>query len=156
MATAIIRKHLREENIEVPKIMISRSHHFFAPSVKGSYYGMFYLFNPETKGGPRNKNLTEVTSEYHRSNINNYPKFKKYMNDFVDVAAYEHTKFEEMLRAKSIHLLDFSQFDIKKPIKEIKTTDQNLIKDLGTLNELYKSEVLTKEEFEKAKKKVLN
>jgi hypothetical protein len=78
------------------------------------------------------------------------------MNDFVDVAAYEHTKFEEMLRAKSIHLLDFSQFDIKKPIKEIKTTDQNLIKDLGTLNELYKSEVLTKEEFEKAKKKVLN
>ena len=157
-ATAVIRKHLRDSNIEVPKIMISRYHAFFAPSVKGSYYGIFYLFNPETQGGPKNKYLTEVTSEYHRSNINNYPKFKKYMDDFVNVAAYEHAKFEEMVGAKLHHLLDLSQFDIdiEESIKESKTTSSNLATELKELNELYKSGALTKEEFKKAKKKLLN
>ena len=34
--------------------------------------------------------------------------------------------------------------------------DNNFIKQLEQLNSLYKSGVLTKEEFEKAKKKILN
>ena len=65
-STAIIRKYLREHNIEVPKMMLSRGHHFFATSVIDSYYGVFYLFNPDTQGGKKNKFLTENTSEYHR------------------------------------------------------------------------------------------
>ena len=155
-ATAIIRKYLREENIEVPKIMIGRSHGFFAPSVKDSYYGIFYVFNPETQGGPKSKFLTEDTNEYHRSNISNYPKFKKYMDDFVNTAAYEHTKFQEMVRAKSQHLLDLSQFDIdiEEPTKETKSSD--LINELKELNELYQEGALTKKEFEKAKRKLLD
>jgi len=43
---------------------------------------------------------------------------------------------------------------IKK--KEIKTSDKNLTQKLKELNELYKSGALTKEEFEKAKEKLLN
>ena len=154
--TAIIRKYLREENIEVPKIMIGRSHNFFAPSVKDSYYGIFYVFNPETQGGPKSKFLTEDTNEYHRSNISNYPKFKKYMDDFVNSAAYEHAKFEEMVRAKSQHLLDLSEFDIniEEPTKETKSSD--LVNELKKLNELYQEGALTEKEFEKAKKKLLN
>ena len=154
--TAIIRKYLREENIEVPKIMIGRSHGFFAPSVKDSYYGIFYVFNPETQGGPKSKFLTEDTNEYHRSNISNYPKFKKYMDDFVNSAAYEHAKFEEMVRAKSQHLLDLSEFDIniEEPTKETKSSD--LVNELKKLNELYQEGALTKKEFEKAKRKLLD
>ena len=80
------------------------------------------------------------------------------MDDFLNVAAYEHTKFEEVVRAKSQHLLDLSQFDIdiEEPIKEFKTTSSNLTKELKELNELYKSGALTKEEYTKAKKKLLN
>ena len=154
--TAIIRKYLREENIEVPKIMIGRSHNFFAPSVKDSYYGIFYVFNPETQGGPKSKFLTEDTNEYHRSNISNYPKFKKYMDDFVNSAAYEHAKFEEMVRAKSQHLLDLSEFDIniEEPTKETKSSD--LVNELKKLNELYQEGALTKKEFEKAKRRLLD
>ena len=44
--------------------------------------------------------------------------------------------------------------EIKK--KEIKTSDKNLTQKLKELNELYKSGALTKEEFEKAKEKLLN
>ncbi len=34
--------------------------------------------------------------------------------------------------------------------------NKNIVDQLNSLNELYKSGVLTKEEFEKAKKKILN
>ena len=81
------------------------------------------MFNPETHGAPKSRFFSEDASEYHRANINNFPKFKKYMDDFLNVAAYEHTKFEEVVRAKSQHLLDLSQFDIEEPIKETKTTN---------------------------------
>jgi len=44
----------------------------------------------------------------------------------------------------------------KKATENTKTSDINVIQTLKELNELYKSGVLTKEEFEKAKKKLLN
>ena len=156
-STAIIRKYLREHNIEVPKIMLSRSHNFFATSIIDSFYGVFYMFNPETQGGPKNKFLTENTSEFHRSNIQNYPKHKKYMEDFVINAVYEHKKFEEMVHAKSRHLLDFSEYSIEEPINTTTTTfSSQLTEQLKELHELYKAGVLTQEEFTKAKKKLLN
>jgi hypothetical protein len=43
-----------------------------------------------------------------------------------------------------------------KKIETTSTTSSNLTKELKELNELYKSGALTKEEFEKAKKKLLN
>ncbi len=44
----------------------------------------------------------------------------------------------------------------KKASENTKTSDIDVIQTLKELNELYKSGVLTKEEFEKAKKKLLN
>ena len=158
-STAIIRKYLREHNIEVPKMTLSRGHHFFATSVIDSYYGVFYLFNPETQGGPKNKFLTENTSEYHRSNIENYPKHKKYMEDFVISAVYEQKKFEKMVHAKSRHVLDFSEYNIEEPSNTTTTTTTSgsqLTEQLKELKQLYDDGVLTKEEFTKAKKKLLD
>ena len=158
-ATAVIRKYLRENNVDVPKIMISRSHNFFATTVIDSYYGIFYLFNPETQGGPKNKFLTENTSEFHRSNIENYPKHKKYMEDFVISAVYEQKKFEKMVHAKSRHVLDFSEYNIEEPSNTTTTTTTSgsqLTKQLKELKQLYDDGVLTQEEFTKAKKKLLN
>ena len=44
----------------------------------------------------------------------------------------------------------------KKETSEKKVDDDNIVKKLKELNELYKSGVLSKEEFDKAKKKILN
>ena len=44
----------------------------------------------------------------------------------------------------------------KKKAEETKTTSTGLTEELKELNKLYKEGVLTKEEFEKAKKKLLN
>ena len=61
-----------------------------------------------------------------------------------------------MVRAKSQHLLDLSEFDIniEEPTKETKSSD--LVNELKKLNELYQEGALTKKEFEKAKRKLLD
>jgi hypothetical protein len=48
-------------------------------------------------------------------------------------------------------------FNQKIPIKNVsKSNDEDIVEKLQKLNDLYKSGALTKEEFEKAKKKILN
>ena len=156
-ATSFIRKYFRDNNIEVPKIMLSRYHGFLAASVKDSYYGIFYVFNPETHGAPKNKFFTEDSSEYHRANINNFPKKKKYIEDFIISAAYEHKKFEKIVRARPRHLLNFSEYNIEEISKKTTTASgSQLTEQLKALKQLYDDGVLTKEEFTKAKKKILN
>ena len=64
----------------------------------------------------------------------------------------EHSFLEEQLGANSDFKLDFS--DLNVSIQSESST--NFIQDLNKINELYKSGILNAEEFEKAKKKLLN
>ena len=67
---------------------------------------------------------------------------------YVDCSKF-NSKFNKMIKPI------FSR--VEKKINDIKISpDNNLVDQLKSLNELYKSGVLTKEEFEKAKKKILN
>ena len=67
---------------------------------------------------------------------------------YVDCSKF-NSKFNKMIKPI------FSR--VEKKTNDIKiSTDNNLVDQLKSLNELYKSGVLTKEEFEKAKKKILN
>ena len=59
------------------------------------------------------------------------------------------SKFNKITRESFINSVSTNS---KKKISQ----DSNFIDQLEQLNELYKSGVLTKEEFEKAKKKILN
>jgi hypothetical protein len=156
---AKIRKYLETNNISYPRIMLLRNHDFFAMRVDDSYIGMSFLIDPEIIGGPKSNYAKEETSEYHKDNINEFPDHKKFMNNFTKNAAIEHKIFEKNLGAKREHLLDFSQIGVNQ-IKKIETinTDvsSDIISELKILNELYKSGALSKEEFIKAKKKILN
>ena len=49
-----------------------------------------------------------------------------------------------------------SKYGVAEAIEETKTTSSNVTKELEKLNELYKSGAITKEEFDKAKKILLN
>ena len=61
------------------------------------------------------------------------------------------------LKAKKHHKLDFSQYNIGEVNKTKKiTSDFNLTEELLELKQLYDDGVLTKEEFTKAKEKLLN
>ena len=64
------------------------------------------------------------------------------------------TKTKTMTKAKNPHKLSLNEY-ILDTKKEIKFEDQ-ILDQLNKLNDLFKSGVLTKEEFTKAKKKLLN
>ena len=68
---------------------------------------------------------------------------------FVECSKF-NTKFNKMITPVFSTKLQIAD-DIKKTVD-----DNNIVGQLNSLNELYKSGVLTKEEFEKAKKKILN
>ena len=49
-----------------------------------------------------------------------------------------------------------SQIDTKEETENLSANSQNLTNELNKLNELFESGALTQEEFEKAKKKILD
>ena len=157
--TAILRKWLRERNIKVPKIMLGSYGVYYAPQVRDTYYSWGHSIDPEFFGASKNKFFSEEESEYHPYNINRFPDKKQFMNDWIITAAKFHKSMELILKAKEHHKLDFSEYDIDEPSNTITTTTTSgsqLTKQLKELKQLYDDGVLTKEEFTKAKKKLLN
>ena len=157
------RKFIKENNIQLPDIMLQSSHAYFSRTVSNFLYTVAYIDNPLYFNGPQHKFSTEDSSEYHPSNINNNPKFKKYMDNFIKISAERHVEFEKIVSAEMHHHLDFSEFGItkknisKNKIKKKKISkNQDMIKQLNDLKKLFDDGVLTKEEFTKAKKKILN
>ena len=77
------------------------------------------------------------------------------MKKWISISAQRHLDFENLISAKEHHKLDLNNFS---PIKNTISQNQNneLLNQLKNLNDLFKNGVLTKEEFEKAKKKLLN
>jgi len=152
-AVKYLKNILEKKNIKTPKTMIGSFHFFFAPSVRDKGVEIVYIINPEYYGAPKTINGDENSSEYHRNNINKFPVKNKFMNNFLYKQATYHQNFEKNIKAKNHHLLDFSQFI---EAKSAEVGAKSIITQIKSLNELYKSGALTKEEFEKAKKKILN
>ena len=78
---------------------------------------------------------------------------QKVLKDWKVISAKRHKDFEKAMKAKKHHLLDLSEFTGDGYTSKQKSGD--ISGQLEKLNDLYKSGVLTKEEFERAKKKVL-
>lgn len=162
------RKFIKDNNIKLPEIMLWSWHGFFSRTVSNNLYTVAYMDNPLYFEGPQHKFNTEDTSEYHPSNIARYPKFKKYMSDFIKISAIRHIDFESIVEAKDSHLLDFTDIGIQKKNysntsstnKEkdilVKEKNDNIIKQITDLKKLLDEGVLTEEEFINAKKKILN
>ena len=153
-AERVFKKWFKKNNIQAPSIMIESQHWFYAKSVKNQIVSVGYKINPEMYGADKIIFDSEETSEYHRSNINKHPSAKKFIENFVKLAVKRHKKFETDVKAKNIHKLDLSKYKIEEIEKD--KTNTNLLEDLKELKKLYEEGALTKEEFEKAKKKILN
>ena len=152
-----INEYFRNNPTEIPKLMLARSHAFYNMTVRGSAFTVFHMIDPEHYNGPKNTFKTEDSSEYHRSNIGNYPDHKRYMEDFVSNGAFEHSKFEDALRARKKHKLDLSMINMKE-VNSTSTVSENnsdISSQILSLTELYKSGALTKAEFDKAMKNIL-
>ena len=153
-ATVQYRKFLRETGVNFPKIALGSYHSYFSRHNRNNWYQVSYVIHPKLIKGPKSKFFTEDTSEYHKYNIEKYPNHKKTMEKFIAVASNFHQKFEFMQKAQKHHLLDLSEY-LSEDVK-VNSLNNDIVKQLKELNDLYKSGALTGYEFEKAKKKLLN
>ena len=145
-----IRRYVEDNNLKLPNNMLQTTHAYFSRMVSNYLYTAVYIDSPQRLGAPENNFKSEETSEYHPSNINKYPEYKKYMDKFIEISSLRHMEFEKIVNAKKRHKLNFININSDE-VKDDKILDQ-----LEKLNTLYKDGVLTKEEFENTKKKILN
>ena len=153
-----LRVWIKKNNIELPMTLLSSEHAFYAPSVRNKVLVLSYLINPELYGSSKTEFGTEETSEYHRANINKYPSKKKFMENWVKIAAQRHKNFEKDVGAKEIHKLDLSKYGAAEAIEETKTavSSSGTTEELKECVKLFKANELTKEQFENCKNKVLS
>ena len=76
---------------------------------------------------------------------------KKFYDNWMAIKAVDHKKLEENLKAKPHQIINLDDISTNTDIN-----NNEILTNLKSLDELYKSGSLTKEEFEKAKKKILN
>ena len=115
--------------------------------------------SPQNFANYKPKFSSRDTTEFHPDKISNFPEAKKIMQKWIKESAKLHKNFEIFQKAKKSQKLDLSEYIAskeKKKQKKIEFSSDNIADELTKINELYKSGALTKEEFEKAKKKILN
>ena len=83
------------------------------------------------------------------------------MQKWIEKSARLHKNFEIFQKAKKSQKLDLSDYIAnkeKKKQKKVKFSNDNvnITEELTNLNELYKSGAITKDEFKRAKQKILN
>ena len=152
-----IRKWVKKNNIVMPKLFLAYETSFISMVVRDQWYTMLYAVTPEEFANYKPKYTSRDGTEFHPDNINNYPKAKSIMKDWIEHSAKKHLEFEDFQKAKKYQRIDLSsiiQFTstVNKDVKSNKNISDQLIK----LNELYQSGALTQDEFNKAKKKLLN
>ena len=157
-STIHFKHYVKKNKIILPTVIICSEHWFMAPTVRQNLIIVEYCVNPELNGMLKTLFSSEDRSEYHPDNINNYPIKKKYMEEWIKLAAQRHRMFEEGIGAKDHHLLDLSEYGVSKLSTKVKTNSSasGIVEELKELKKLYEEGALTKEEFEIAKKKILN
>ena len=150
-----LRRWLKKRSIELPKIILSSSHSYFSRLAMGKWFVIGYSADPRIFNAPESKYLTEESSEYHKNNISNYPEHEKIMKKWIAISAERHVNFEKSIKVIKRHLLDLDRYYLVES-KSNNQLSNETIDQIKKLNDLYKDGILTKDEFEKAKKKVLN
>ena len=150
-----LRRWLKKRSIELPKIALGSSHSYFSRLSMGKWFVVQYVTDPKIFNAPESKYLTQETSEYHKNNISNYPQHNKIMKKWIAISAERHVNFEKSIKVIKRHSLDLDQY-YSAESKSDNQLSNEIIDQIKKLNDLYKSGILTKDEFEKAKKKILN
>ena len=154
--SAGIRQWVKRENIKLPKLYLSRNTSFYSMPVRNQWWNIFYAETPEKFCNYKPKFTSRDTSEFHPSKIDNFPKVKTCMKNWIKKNANMQKNFEDFIGAKKHQRLDLSSISPNKSKKKFKFKSNEMTEQLIQLNKLYKSGALTKDEFVKAKKKLLN
>ena len=129
-------------------------------------WGASYYYNPELDGVPKPKNLEWDTNEFHKQKVMNYPKHEEFLKKYISISAGFVDAFNTTRKIKSSSGLSLNarEYITNASIntgdgassKKDKTSTSSLTEQLKSLKELLDSGAITKEEFKKAKDKLLN
>ncbi len=150
-----LKKWLRNNSLDLPKIGFWSNHAYFSRLSKGKLFSLHYFIDPSVIDAPENSYFTEESSEYHKSRIKEFPEHEEAMKKWTAIAADRHLKFEKAINALDRHLLNLSELSSLETSLTVNQSSDT-VEQLKKLNDLYKSGVLSTEEFNKAKKKILN
>lgn len=154
-ANAQLKKWLKKKQISLPKVALYSEHSYFSRLAMGKWYALTYIVDPKILNAPDNKFITQETSEYHKYNIDNHPEHKKIMKKWTSISSQRHIDFEKAIKAIKRHRLNLNDL-LPKDINTNNDQSNDVVEQIQKLNDLFKNGVLTKEEFDKAKKKILN
>ena len=133
--------------------MLESYHTYFSRMVGAKSNEVRHSIHPKLLNAPESNFFTEETSEYHKQNINRFSDHKKTMEKWISISAKRHKEIEIISNSKSHHKLQLDKYIFADSLE---LQSDELVDQIKKLNELYKSGVLSKEEFEKAKSKILN
>ena len=154
-ANTQLKMWLKQNNVSLPKVALYSEHSYFSRLKLGKWFYVVYIADPKIFNAPDNKFIEENMSEYHKHNIDNYPEHKKIMEKWISISAQRHIDFENSIGVLNKHKL--SLIKLSPSTKTInKNSSNDIVNQIKKLNELYKDGVITIDEFEKAKKKLLN
>jgi len=152
-----VRAYEVSNKINQPDILVYSSHDYS----KGSkVFGSSYFYNPELDGIPPPKNLEWATNEFHMQRVHKYPEHEEFLKKFISTSASLLKRFNELNKIKGGTTLNpeehITQASINTEKKVSSDSSEDISSQLKSLKELLDSGVITQEEFEKGKKKLLN
>jgi len=160
---AKVREYEIANSIKGPDIYVySQFEYSKGPKV----WGASYYYNPELDGIPKPKSLEWDTNEFHKQRVMNYPKHEEFLKKYISISAGFVDAFNTMhkIKSSSKSSLNASSYITNASIntgdgvsiKKDKASTSSLTEELKNLKELLDSGAITKEEFNKAKDKLLN
>ena len=159
---AKVREYEIKQNIKTPDIFVYSQYEYS----KGSkLWGFEHYYNPELDGVPKPISKEWDTSEFHKQRVMDYPKHEEFLKKYISISAKFVDEFNKTHKIKGQLSLNpeenMAQVSInteKTDNKNVKKSgdNKNVVDKLKGLKDLLDAGAITQDEFEKAKKKLLN
>ena len=159
---AKVREYEISNGLKNPDIFIGSQHEY---SKGPKVWGSIYFYNPELDGVPKPKSLEWNTNEFHKQRVMDYPKHEEFLKKYISVSAEFVDEFNKTHKIKGQLSLNpkenFSEVSINTEKTDNKSVSKsadkkNIIEELKGLKDLLDAGAITQDEFEKAKKKLLD
>ena len=159
---AKVREYEISNGLKNPDIFIGSQHEY---SKGPKVWGSIYFYNPELDGVPKPKSLEWNTNEFHKQRVMDYPKHEEFLKKYISISAKFVDEFNKTHKIKSQLSLNpkenLSQVSINTEKTDNKSVSKsadkkNIVEELKGLKDLLDAGAITQDEFEKAKKKLLN
>ena len=158
---AKVREYEIANKIKGPDIYVYFQHQYSrGPKV----WGARYYYNPELDGVPKPKHLEWETNEFHKQRVMNYPKHEEFLKKFISVSAgfvdsfniTHNIKSSSELSLNARDYLSNASINYASDVSANNVSNKSISEELKNLKELLDTGVITKEEFEKAKKDIFD